>query len=696
VSAAFIVVGVKGGVGATTLCVDLARAARRIKRSVTVVDADLGGRRHVAELLDGIRPLNANRGGSIYSVARVGEIDIVELVDKYDDSFALRRNELEGLANDITQDGNLVLVDAPRPFEMNVSPFVARASHVLLVMEPDHLGSASSRTMIRDLSRFGIPTAQMWLVVNERGRSEIAVRELEKLLGLAVVADLPRRGDRRSERAIDTLLKKMIEAPDEPAFSNLSSAFWSDASRVSSNGSTSHQGIALAGHSAIAVAEDPVEREALERRNRVRSEISEQMVSRIDLVAASRGHSDAEKIGQLRATIDKILDELLESRSDAVEFTLSDRASLKQEIIDEQLGLGPLEELMRDPAVSEVMVNGPKRIYVERAGKLSLSERTFNDERQLRLVIERIVAPIGRRIDEASPMVDARLSDGSRVNAIIEPLALKGSSLTIRRFGTRRLTVDDLIRFGSIPEKAVGFLRAIVEGKLNVIVSGGTGTGKTTFLNILSNFIPATDRIVTIEDAAELSLNQDHVVSLESRPSNIEGKGAITIRDLVKNSLRMRPDRIVVGECRGGEALDMLQAMNTGHDGSLTTLHANTPRDALARLETLVLMAGFDLPIKAIREQIASAVDVIVQIERMRDGSRKCTSITEVVGMEGDVVTLQEIVNFRATGLDDAGKVTGSFGYTGVQPHYMERFEENGVHFDVRELSGLLATESVW
>ncbi|MBD5634511.1 MAG: CpaF family protein, partial [Candidatus Eremiobacteraeota bacterium] len=353
-------------------------------------------------------------------------------------------------------------------------------------------------------------------------------------------------------------------------------------------------------------------------------------------------------------------------------------------------------ELMRDPSVSEVMVNGAKHIYVERAGKLSLSDRAFNDERHLRLVIERIVAPLGRRIDEASPMVDARLPDGSRVNAIIEPLALRGSSLTIRRFGTRRLTVDDLVRFGSIAAESVGFLRAIVEGKLNVVVSGGTGTGKTTFLNILSNFIPETDRIVTIEDAAELLLNQAHVVSLEARPANIEGKGAVSIRDLVKNSLRMRPDRIVVGECRGGEALDMLQAMNTGHDGSLTTLHANTPRDALSRLETLVLMAGFDLPIRAIREQIASAVDVIVQIERMRDGSRKCTSITEVVGMEGDVVTLQEIVNFRPTGLDEQGKVTGSFNFTGVQPHYMQRFEENGVAFDVRELMGLVRTEAVW
>jgi pilus assembly protein CpaF len=316
--------------------------------------------------------------------------------------------------------------------------------------------------------------------------------------------------------------------------------------------------------------------------------------------------------------------------------------------------------------------------------------------RHLRTIIERIIAPLGRRIDESSPMVDARLPDGSRVNAIIEPLSLDGSTLTIRRFGTKRLAMDDLVRFGSIVPEATSLLRAMVESRLNMVVSGGTGSGKTTFLNILSNYIPDGERIVTIEDAAELLLNQRHVVRLESRPANIEGRGAVMIRDLVKNSLRMRPDRIVVGECRGGEALDMLQAMNTGHDGSLTTLHANTPRDALSRLETLVLMAGFDLPIKAIREQVASAVDVIVQIERMRDGTRKVTSISEVVGMEGDIVTMQELVRYQARGVDSEGKVLGDFQYTGVQPHYTSRFEEAGIDFDVRELARLQSAGTLW
>jgi pilus assembly protein CpaF len=386
--------------------------------------------------------------------------------------------------------------------------------------------------------------------------------------------------------------------------------------------------------------------------------------------------------------------QLLNERPDIE--TVEERAELQQEIIDELLGLGPLEDLMRDAAVSEIMVNGPNTIYVERGGKLTLTDRRFNDDRHLRTIIERIIAPLGRRIDESSPMVDARLADGSRVNAIIEPLAIDGATLTIRRFGTKRLSMDDLVRFGSIIPEASGLLKAMVEARLNIVVSGGTGSGKTTFLNILSNFIPNGERIVTIEDAAELMLNQEHIVRLESRPANIEGRGAVTIRDLVKNSLRMRPDRIVIGECRSGEALDMLQAMNTGHDGSLTTLHANTPRDALARLETLVLMAGFDLPVRAIREQVASAVDAIVQIERLRDGSRKVTSITEVVGMEGDIVTMQELIRYQQKGIDKDSKVIGEFQYTGVQPHYASRFEEAGVHFDVRDLAKLQSAGTLW
>jgi pilus assembly protein CpaF len=335
------------------------------------------------------------------------------------------------------------------------------------------------------------------------------------------------------------------------------------------------------------------------------------------------------------------------------------------------------------------MVNGPGRVFVERNGKIETTNKRFSDDRQLRVVIERMIAPLGRRIDESVPMVDARLPDGSRVNAIIEPLSLDGPTLTIRRFGKTRLTPRALIDIGAIEEPMLDFLRAAVEARLNLVICGGTGSGKTTFLNVLSSYIPDGERIVTIEDAAELRLNQTHIVRLEGRPPNLQGAGEVRIRDLVRNALRMRPDRIIVGECRGAEALDMLQAMNTGHDGSLTTIHANSARDAISRIETMVMMAGFELPVRAIREQIASAVDLVVHIARMRDGSRKIVGISEIAGLEGEVVTMQEIVRYHQRGLDKNNKVVGEFEFTGVQPECMQRFAEFGVSFDMRSLSAM-------
>ncbi len=352
---------------------------------------------------------------------------------------------------------------------------------------------------------------------------------------------------------------------------------------------------------------------------------------------------------------------------------------LFEEIINDILGYGPIQPLLDDPDVSEIMVNGPKKVYVERKGKLQRTPIMFDDNEHVMRVIERIVLPLGRRVDPDRPTVDARLPDGSRVNAVIPPVALDGPTLTIRKFRKDKLTIQDLIKFGSLTEFMARFLDACVKARLNIVISGGTGSGKTTLLNVLSGFIPADERIVTIEDAAELQLQQDHVVRLETKPPSLDGSGEVTIRDLVRNALRMRPDRIVVGETRGGEALDMLQAMNTGHDGSLTTVHANSPRDATARLETLVMMAGMELPLKVVRQQIASAVDLIVQQTRLKDGSRKVTAITEVAGMEGDMIVLSDIFHFEQTGVTKEGKVLGDLKPTGIRPLFYPRLEAAGL-----------------
>jgi pilus assembly protein CpaF len=380
---------------------------------------------------------------------------------------------------------------------------------------------------------------------------------------------------------------------------------------------------------------------------------------------------------QIREICERLLNE------EQAPLNHSSRQSVVKRIEDEVLGLGPLEPLLSDKTVSDVLVNGPNQVYVERHGKLELTDVKFNNDAHLINIIDRIVSAVGRRIDESSPMVDARLKDGSRVNAIIPPLALDGPSLSIRRFAVELLSMDDLIRLGTLTRELAQVLSAIVRGRLNVLISGGTGAGKTTLLNLLSGFIPETERIVTIEDSAELQLQQPHVVRLETRPPNIEGRGAVTQRDLVRNSLRMRPDRIVIGEVRGAEALDMLQAMNTGHDGSLTTIHANTPRDALGRVENMVSMTGVTFPIKTMRTQIASAIDIVIQVERQEDGRRRVVSLQETNGMEGDVITTSELFRFDRRGLDKEGKVVGELVTTGIVPAFEKRLRERGIELPV-------------
>ncbi|MDD4583794.1 MAG: CpaF family protein [Eubacteriales bacterium] len=375
----------------------------------------------------------------------------------------------------------------------------------------------------------------------------------------------------------------------------------------------------------------------------------------------------------LLSTITSLVD------SKSIAMNRGDRNRLIKEIYNNVVGLGPLEPLLADPEITEIMVNGPYQVYVERKGKIEPVPTMFKNESHVMNVISRIVSTVGRHIDESSPMVDARLTDGSRFNAIIPPLALNGPTMTIRKFSKAPYTANDLIRFQSLSAKMISFLEACVKGKLNIIVSGGTGSGKTTLLNVLSGYIPNTERIITIEDAAELQLRQNHVVTLESRPPNLEGTGMVTIRSLVRNSLRMRPDRIVVGEVRSEETLDMLQAMNTGHAGSLTTAHANSPRELMSRLETMVLMAGMDIPIKAIREQISSAIDLVVHQDRLRDGSRKVVNISEIVGMEGDTIVMQDLYYFQAEGLDENGYVTGNYLSTGIRPKFIDKLVTGGI-----------------
>ncbi len=691
-SSVFALINAKGGSGATTLCAEIAKAMRG-DRNVAVVDGDLSGRRNLAIVFDAVRLLDTMRATTPIGVTQTGGVTLAELAPTYDSAFTIAFDDVEFLASTLSQ-SDAVLVDVPIPFAAPVRPFVVRSTRFIIVAEPTLLGIASARTMIAELKKFGVPLTRIVLITNCRDGNPAASRsEIERALEAKVLGEVPSLNDRNYARAIAGIERTLRAIAAEPEMDMLlpsAKGFIQDRRMEPRSAMRTQSGSEQPSHT-------PKQREGseIDPRERLKLDIHEALSKKVNLIEASAAHSDSAKLAELRAKIEDAAQAVLSEKSHS-DLTAEEIAQIREEIVNESLGLGPLEDLMRDPAVTEIMVNGPKTVFIERSGKIERTGKRFSSEQQLRLVIERIIAPLGRRLDESVPMVDARLPDGSRVNAIIEPLAIDGALVTIRRFGTRRMTAQDLIEKGSATPQMLDFLRACIEARLNIVISGGTGSGKTTFLNILSSYIPERERIVTIEDAAELCLNQPHIVRLESRPANLEGRGEIKIRDLVRNSLRMRPDRIVVGECRGGEALDMLQAMNTGHDGSLTTAHANTPRDALSRLETMVMMAGFDLPVRAIREQIASAVDLIIQTARMRDGSRKIISISEIVGMEGEVVTMQEIVRFSQQGMDEDNRVHGEYQYTGVQPNALQRFEEYGISYDVRELATLASANSLW
>lgn len=424
-------------------------------------------------------------------------------------------------------------------------------------------------------------------------------------------------------------------------------------------------------------ADDSLLNSSVNKRKKEIEELANKALDRIiDNLNINPQNADVIQKKKVQGNIFEVISTIIDENKN--HLSLGEKQKAAYYVMDEIFGYGPITSLLNDPTISEVMVNGPDNVYVERSGKIEKAENTFRDDLHVMHTIEKIIAPLGRRVDESSPMVDARLPDGSRVNIIIPPLSIKGPTITIRKFAADPYTLDDLISFGTLNQDMAKLLRACVKGKLNIIVTGGTGSGKTTLLNVLSGFIPHNERIVTIEDAAELQLQQQHVITLESRPANIEGKGRVTIRDLVVNSLRMRPDRIIVGEVRSGEALDMLQAMNTGHDGSITTIHANNPRDALSRIETMVMMSGMELPSRAIREQVTAAINLIIQISRVSDGTRKIVNISEVTGMEGDTITLQDIYVFEQDGFNETGRVLGSHVPTGIVPVFLDKIKSTG------------------
>ncbi|MCH2534648.1 MAG: Flp pilus assembly complex ATPase component TadA [Bdellovibrionales bacterium] len=559
------------------------------------------------------------------------------------------------------------------------------ASTVLMVSTPEVLVVNQTRRMISDLLTATFPKQMFQLVLNKVSKSGLSPQVISQGLGIPVVGMIP-QDDMTAFSSLQRSTPFVLSQPNTPI-----SKAYHDVVRKLTGGvlqklkalsrpksakltqAADQKAIAGSKESSPSAGSDNMSPE-----NLLKMQIHEELIKKMDIqkdIAQSEG--DKNKEAELRTKAQKVISELVDIHAKGI--ARDERSRIIKQITDEAVGLGPLEELLADPNVSEIMVNGFDHIFVEKNGKLQLSSITFTSNLQLRNVITRIVSPLGRQINEKSPYVDGRLKDGSRVNAVIEPLAIDGPALTIRKFAKERITPEHYFKWGSCTKPMMDFLKICVEQGLNVVISGGTGSGKTTLLNVLSGFIPSTERIITVEDAAELQLMQEHVVRLETRPAGTEGTGEIAIRDLIRNSLRMRPDRIVVGECRDGAALDMLQAMNTGHDGSMTTVHANTPKEAISRLETLCLMAGMELPARAIREQIAGAVHLIVQIGRMSDGSRKVKYITEVVGMRDEGIVLQDIFYFKEEGFDKNRRIIGSFRPQGNMPTFIEKFEQRGV-----------------
>lgn len=696
------IVGGKGGIGKSVFAANFAAALLMDQRVPTLlIDADSKSCGDQNVIL-GLRPnktlpevaafagtLNPQNIAQVITAHPSG-LHYIAAVRGADETLSVNPELFLKQLDQLSRDYRYIIADLGNdmgPFQMSL---LQESTAIVVLTAPEVLVINQTQRMIHELLTATFPLDMLQLVINKVSPGSINPQAISQMLRLPIMGMIP-----QDDITTTTALQKSLpfifsnsKAPVSAAYFELVRKITGgplqrlkalNRPQVNPQISSANTSVAAGVSQTFGSSNSDAASDAqLDYRTTLKIKIHTELIKAMDLkkgITDTQGDMQKEKALRQKTlqTITLIVDK------EAGQIAREERSKIIKEVLEEALGLGPLEDLLADNAVTEIMVNGHKKIFVEKNGKVSLSPVTFTTNLHLRNVIERIVTPLGRRIDEKTPYVDARLKDGSRVNAIIEPLSIDGPALTIRKFRKGGINAEKYVEYGSITKPMVDLLRICVENGLNIVISGGTGSGKTSLLNMLSSFIPANERIVTVEDAAELQLNQEHVVRLETRPANMEGTGSVSIRDLIKNSLRMRPDRIVVGECRDGAALDMLSAMNTGHDGSMTTTHANSPRECLGRLETLCMMAGMDLPMRAIREQISGAVNLIVQISRMSDGSRKVISVTEVCGMQGETITLQEIFRFKETGFDKNRKILGQFQAMGLIPTFIEKLEQKGV-----------------
>ncbi len=707
ISRLIAIFGTKGGVGKTVIAANLAVSLlKQTGKKVALVDLDLqfGGdmasmmslhpKKTVAELISILEsPATASIADQL--TRHDSGVDFLAAVSRPKQAHLITNERLEKLFGLLRRSYDYIVVDAGKSFTDTLVSTFDRANLILLVLTPDIISVHQTKWSLEVIESLHFPLKMLKIVLNRaESKGGVKWQDVRAALPCEIIAQIPSEG-----KVIGLSINQGVPLVIANPRSRVSRAIEGLASFLSTNEKVfmgQQVSVRPRGEEelverktfweeygfvekpeGLTVETPDREDEIIKLKRRIHDQLLEELnLRRLDFTVMT----EPAKAKELRAKTEKVISKLLAKETGGVISSYEVRKELVKDIADEALGLGPLEDLLKDPEITDILVNNKDQIYVERHGKLELTAKRFISNEQIRIVIERIIAPLGRRIDESVPMVDARLPDGSRVNAIISPLSIKGPMISIRKFARERYTMDDLIRFGTLTSEVAEFLRACVMARKNMIVSGGTGSGKTTLLNVLSAFIPEGERIITIEDAAELKLKQRHWASLEARPPNIEGKGAITVRDLFRNSLRMRPDRIIVGECRGNETPDMLQAMNTGHDGSLTTIHANSTRDVLSRLDSMVLMSGVELPVRSIREQIASAVQLIIQTARLNDGSRKIMCITEVTGMVDEThIGLKDIFVFRQTGIGKDGQVLGKFEPTGFIPTFIEDLRVRGI-----------------